>query len=93
MSFQCFSGKSTKVVQKIGQKLRKFIQILSNLAHRLNRWITNYNRPINRPSFDRLIGRLIGIGRTLKLTKFRAQKWQKGSFTTSRLSKLNSRKI
>ena len=67
MSFQCFSGKSTKVVQKIGQKLRKFIQILSNLAHRLNRWIADYDGPINRPSFDRLIGRLIGIGRTLYL--------------------------
>ena len=44
--------------------------ILPRLAHRLYRWPTDNNRPINRPNFDRLIGRLIGIGRTLLQMNF-----------------------
>ena len=50
--------KNTSFWSKIGPKL-------PNKIHRLNRWPADNNRPINRPLFDRLIGRLIGIGRTL----------------------------
>ena len=38
-----------------------------NFDDRLYRWVCRYNRPINRPFFYRLIGRLIGIGRSLQL--------------------------
>ena len=58
-----------KLVQdwKIDVKLANFYSILPQKVRRLYRWRTDNNRPINRPNFDRLIGRLIGIGRTLVL--------------------------
>ena len=45
----------------------KFEGILRIINGQLYRWVADYNQPINRPFFDRLIGRLIGIGRTLAL--------------------------
>ena len=40
-------------------------------SDRLYRWIADKNRPINRSVFCRLIGRLIGIGRTLDSNDFK----------------------
>ena len=54
-----------KIFAKFGTILAIFAQFYPQIADRLNRWSTDNNRPINRPIFDRLIGRLIGIGRTL----------------------------
>ena len=47
------------------QKIRIFGHFDLIKSDRLYRWIADNNRPINRPSFYRLIGRLIGIGRSL----------------------------
>ena len=47
------------------QKIRIFGHFDLIKSDRLYRWIADNNRPINRSGFCRLIGRLIGIGRTL----------------------------
>ena len=56
---------SLNIYQKKSQKLRENARNLKVFGGRLYRWIADNNRPINRPFFHRLIGRLIGIGRTL----------------------------
>ena len=52
-------------LEKNSLKLRENAQNLNIFGDRLYRWVADYNRPINRSFFRRLIGRLIGIGRTL----------------------------
>ena len=47
------------------QKIRIFGHFDTIKSDRLYRWIADNNRPINRSGFCRLIGQLIGIGRTL----------------------------
>ena len=54
--------------EKLGHFNQKNEQNCLKMAHRLDRWVTDYNRPINRSFFRRLIGRLIGIGRSLVFT-------------------------
>ena len=51
------------------QKISIFGHFNPIKSDRLYRWIADKNRPINRSVFCRLIGRLIGIGRTLTGTK------------------------
>ena len=51
------------------QKIRIFGQFNPITSDRLYRWTADNNRPINRSVFYRLIGRLIGIGRTLEELK------------------------
>ena len=53
-----FEPKLRTEISKISWKRATF-------GDRLYRWVTDNNRPINRPFFHRLIGRLIGIGRSL----------------------------
>ena len=47
------------------QKIPIFGHFNPITSDRLYRWTADNNRPINRSVFCRLIGRLIGIGRTL----------------------------
>ena len=59
---------SLNIYQKKSQKLRENARNLKVFGGRLYRWIADSNRPINRPFFHRLFGRLIGIGRTLMIS-------------------------
>ena len=51
--------------EQFSQKIHIFGHFDPITSDRLYRWIADNNRPINRSGFCRLIGRLIGIGRTL----------------------------
>ena len=48
------------------QKIGYFSWFSPLKTDRLYRWVADHNRPINRPFFLPIIGRLIGIGRTLR---------------------------
>ena len=65
-----------KFVKKIGRKskLGYFAQFWPYIKWPINRQVSRYNRPINRSFFRRLIGRLIGIGRSLVISHY-LQKW------------------
>ena len=69
LSYQVVIKKKFTFLVKLYPKFKKkwpiFRDFYPTLADRLYRWIADYNRPIDRWVFCRLIGRLIGIGRTL----------------------------
>ena len=52
-------------LEKITQEIAIFLSFSPQKTDRLYRWDADYDRPINRPFFSPIIGRLIGIGRTL----------------------------
>ena len=65
-------------LEKITQEIAIFLSFSPQKTDRLYRWDADYDRPINRPFFSPIIGRLIGIGRTLLLCNSRNLKlsWQ-----------------
>ena len=60
-TLKSYSCKLNTFIQKIHKNFVKMRKIWRFFGGRLYRWVTDYNRPINRSFFRRLIG----IGRTL----------------------------
>ena len=63
------NGRTPKEISILTQNWVISSKKLRNLGDRFYRWVADYNRPINRPIFPPIIGRLIGIGRTLAVSK------------------------